>query len=139
MAFGQFELTAPESISTLPNWPTPPVLKPSEPVITLGSAQFDAHTGRLLRLYGMDVDGPRLELWRGPTDNDRSSARGSFELGRPGRNRRRRRTRPIIGTTLAGPGPGPAGAPAGSDRSATMINCWRRYGYRPPEATSSSM
>ena len=31
----------------------------------------------------MDVDGPRLELWRAPTDNDRSSARGSFELGRP--------------------------------------------------------
>ena len=52
-------------------------------MITLGPAQFDAYTGRLLRLYGMDVDGPRLELWRGPTDNDRSSARGSFELGRP--------------------------------------------------------
>jgi beta-galactosidase len=34
-------------------------------------------------LYGIDVDGPRLELWRGPTDNDRSSARGSYELGRP--------------------------------------------------------
>ncbi len=83
VAAGQFELTAPESISTLPTWPTPPLLKPSEPVITLGSAQFDAYTGRLLRLYGMNVDGPRLELWRGPTDNDRSSARGSFELSRP--------------------------------------------------------
>ena len=83
VAAGQFELTAPESISTLPTWPTPPLLKPSEPVITLGSAQFDAHTGRLLWLYGMNVDGPRLELWRGPTDNDRSSARGSFELSRP--------------------------------------------------------
>ena len=83
VAAGQFELTAPESISTLPTWPTPPLLKPSEPVITLGSAQFDAHTGRLLGLYGMNVDGPRLELWRGPTDNDRSSARGSFELSRP--------------------------------------------------------
>ena len=29
------------------------------------------------------MDGPRLELWRGPTDNDRSSARGSFELASP--------------------------------------------------------
>jgi beta-galactosidase len=36
-----------------------------------------------MRLFGMDVDGPRLELWRGPTDNDRSSARGSFELASP--------------------------------------------------------
>ena len=52
-------------------------------MITLGPAQFDAQRGRLLRLYGMEVDGPRLELWRAPTDNDRSSARGSFELGRP--------------------------------------------------------
>ena len=83
VAFGQFELTGPGSISTLPTWPAPPLLKPSEPVITLGPAQFDVYTGRLLRLYGTDVDGPRLELWRGPTDNDRSSARGSYELGRP--------------------------------------------------------
>ena len=29
------------------------------------------------------LDGPRLELWRGPTDNDRSEMRGSFELGDP--------------------------------------------------------
>jgi beta-galactosidase len=83
VAFGQFELTGPGSISTLPTWPAPPLLKPSEPVITLGPAQFDVYTGRLLRLYGTDVDGPRLELWRGPTDNDRSGARGSYELGSP--------------------------------------------------------
>jgi beta-galactosidase len=31
----------------------------------------------------MDVDGPRLELWRAPTDNDRSNFRGSFELASP--------------------------------------------------------
>jgi len=67
----------------LPAWPAPPTTEPEEPVISLGPAQFDAHTGRLLRLYGMDVDGPRLELWRGPTDNDRSRTRGSFELSRP--------------------------------------------------------
>ena len=83
VAFGQFELTGPESISTLPTWPAPPLLMASEPVITLGPAQFDVYTGRLLRFYGIEVDGPRLELWRGPTDNDRSSARGSYELSRP--------------------------------------------------------
>ena len=83
VAFGQFELAAPKSISAPPTWPRPPLLKPSQPVITLGPGQFDIYTGRLLRLYGTEVDGPRLELWRGPTDNDRSSSRGSFELASP--------------------------------------------------------
>ena len=83
VALGQFGLATPEAISIFPTWPTPPALQPDEPVITLGSAQFDALTGRLLRLYGLDVDGPRLELWRAPTDNDRSSFRGSFELASP--------------------------------------------------------
>jgi beta-galactosidase len=83
VALRQFELTQPETITTLPDWPAPPISEPAEPAITLGPAQFDAHTGRLVRLYGTDVDGPRLELWRGPTDNDRSSARGSFELAPP--------------------------------------------------------
>ena len=32
---------------------------------------------------GLPVSGPRLELWRGPTDNDRSDSRGSYELGTP--------------------------------------------------------
>jgi beta-galactosidase len=83
VALGQCDLTAPDMIAALPRWPATPALSPQEPMITLGPAQFDAHSGRLLRLYEMEVDGPRLELWRAPTDNDRSSARGSFELGRP--------------------------------------------------------
>ncbi len=44
---------------------------------------FDSATGRLTSLFGMEVDGPRLELWRAPTDNDRSDQRGSYELGAP--------------------------------------------------------
>jgi beta-galactosidase len=31
----------------------------------------------------VEVGGPQLELWRGPTDNDRSSSRGSYELASP--------------------------------------------------------
>jgi beta-galactosidase len=31
---------------------------------------FDPGTGRLLRLGGIEVEGPRLDLWRAPTDND---------------------------------------------------------------------
>ena len=51
--------------------------------IAVEAARFDPATGRLLSLYGLPVDGPRLELWRGPTDNDRSDSRGSYELGDP--------------------------------------------------------
>jgi beta-galactosidase len=48
-----------------------------------GPAVFDARTGGLRRLHGLELAGPRLELWRGPTDNDRSGTRGSFELAAP--------------------------------------------------------
>jgi beta-galactosidase len=44
--------------------------RPSSPC-NLGSGAFDPATGRLVRLGGLDVDGPRLDLWRAPTDNDR--------------------------------------------------------------------
>jgi beta-galactosidase len=83
VALSQFELTAPGTIALMPAWPPPPTVQPEDAVLTLGPAQFDTRTGRLLRLYGLDVAGPWLELWRGPTDNDRGSFRGSFELGRP--------------------------------------------------------
>ncbi len=83
VALSQFELTAPGTIALMPTWPPPPTLQPDDAVVTFGPAQFDTRTGRLLRLYALDVAGPWLELWRGPTDNDRGSFRGSFELGRP--------------------------------------------------------
>jgi beta-galactosidase len=51
--------------------------------LTLGPATFDARTGRLTRLHGLAVDGPRLELWRAPTDNDRGASFGSYETARP--------------------------------------------------------
>jgi beta-galactosidase len=38
------------------------------------AAEFDERTGRLRRLFDLDLDGPRLELWRAPTDNDRGTA-----------------------------------------------------------------
>ena len=50
------------------------------------TAEFDARTGALRRLFGLDVDGPRLELWRAPTDNDRSD-RASTSSDRVGRRR----------------------------------------------------
>ncbi|NJP44314.1 glycoside hydrolase family 2 TIM barrel-domain containing protein [Actinacidiphila epipremni] len=40
-------------------------------LITLGPAVFDAATGALRTLAGTPVEGPRLDVWRAPTDNDR--------------------------------------------------------------------
>ena len=69
-----------------PLWPAPtglPTGRTTGPEITLGPATFDTATGRLRRLGDLEVAGPRLELWRAPTDNDRSDTRGSFELAGP--------------------------------------------------------
>ena len=38
--------------------------------LVLGPARFDPVTGRLIDLAGTRLDGPRLNLWRAPTDND---------------------------------------------------------------------
>ncbi|TWD75188.1 beta-galactosidase [Kribbella amoyensis] len=38
--------------------------------LRLGGGEFDARTGQLTRLFGLPTDGPRLDLWRAPTDND---------------------------------------------------------------------
>ncbi|WP_437583063.1 glycoside hydrolase family 2 TIM barrel-domain containing protein [Paramicrobacterium sp. CJ85] len=52
-----------------------------QPRTVLGPAEF-TH-GRLSRLAGQPVSGPKLELWRGPTDNDRGQGRGSYATGDP--------------------------------------------------------
>ncbi len=39
--------------------------------ITLGPARFDGRTGMLTGLGELELDGPRLDLWRAPIDNDR--------------------------------------------------------------------
>ncbi|MFF4193802.1 glycoside hydrolase family 2 TIM barrel-domain containing protein [Nonomuraea sp. NPDC001831] len=44
--------------------------------LRLGGGEFDPRTGRLLRLFGLDVEGPRLDLYRAPTDNDRYGGLG---------------------------------------------------------------
>ncbi|MFB7673366.1 glycoside hydrolase family 2 TIM barrel-domain containing protein [Kitasatospora purpeofusca] len=42
-------------------------------LVLLGPAAFDARTGRLTRLGTVPVTGPRLDVWRAPTDNDRGA------------------------------------------------------------------
>ncbi|MDX6328731.1 MAG: beta-galactosidase [Streptomycetaceae bacterium] len=39
-------------------------------VLVLGPGTFDAATGELRHLRGFQVTGPRLDVWRAPTDND---------------------------------------------------------------------
>ncbi|KQO61363.1 glycoside hydrolase family 2 TIM barrel-domain containing protein [Curtobacterium sp. Leaf261] len=48
----------------------------------LGVATF-TELGSLASWNGLPVDGPRLELWRAPTDNDRGASQGSYELADP--------------------------------------------------------
>ncbi|WP_221351038.1 glycoside hydrolase family 2 TIM barrel-domain containing protein [Streptomyces beigongshangae] len=42
--------------------------------ITLGPAVFAAGTGELARVHGIDVIGPKLDVWRAPTDNDEGAS-----------------------------------------------------------------
>ncbi|SEI44084.1 beta-galactosidase [Arthrobacter sp. yr096] len=53
----------------------------AEGTVSLGPARFEE--GRLVSLAGLPVSGPRLELWRAPTDNDRGAGRGSYDLADP--------------------------------------------------------
>ncbi|GAA4904834.1 glycoside hydrolase family 2 TIM barrel-domain containing protein [Tessaracoccus lubricantis] len=49
---------------------TPTLPVEADGVLSLGPARFDARTGDLLSVHGREVKGPRLELWRAPTEND---------------------------------------------------------------------
>jgi beta-galactosidase len=80
IAWGQLRVT--------PGVVAPPVPAPGPPVgersragneapaavhspLRMGPGSFDPATGRLVRLGDLAVEGPRLDLWRAPTDNDR--------------------------------------------------------------------
>jgi beta-galactosidase len=47
-----------------------------ERFVQLGVARFDTASGRLVALGDLPVEGPWLELWRAPTDNDLRSSAG---------------------------------------------------------------
>ncbi len=49
--------------------------------ITLGAARFDGRTGELIGLGGLELDGPRVEVWRAPIDNDRPLVTGWRRAG----------------------------------------------------------
>jgi len=50
-------------------------------VITVGPARFDGRTGMMTGLGGLELDGPRLDLWRAPVDNDKPLVAGWRRAG----------------------------------------------------------
>lgn len=56
----------------------------SDGIVTLGDARISATTGRLISVHGLALDGPQLELWRAPTDNDRGAGSASYVHPGPG-------------------------------------------------------
>jgi beta-galactosidase len=53
-----------------PGAPHPPPRGQDPEPLVVGPGTFDAASGRLVRVGEIDVDGPVLDLWRAPTDND---------------------------------------------------------------------
>ncbi|WP_194904308.1 glycoside hydrolase family 2 TIM barrel-domain containing protein [Catenulispora rubra] len=66
IAWGQAQLSA--SVKAETSTPAPAVARGG--VIELGSGRFDARTGTLIGLGDLELDGPRLDIWRAPIDND---------------------------------------------------------------------
>ncbi|WIV55075.1 glycoside hydrolase family 2 TIM barrel-domain containing protein [Amycolatopsis nalaikhensis] len=68
---------------------SPPRVRPVRPArgpvfhtagrLVLGPGEFDPATGVLTALGGLEVRGPRLDVWRATTDNDRGSSPGPAE------------------------------------------------------------
>ena len=47
-----------------------PAVGPGTTSVTVGAGAFDRDLGELVRVGDLPVTGPRLDLWRAPTDND---------------------------------------------------------------------
>ncbi len=68
VAWGQVEVAPAPALGT--SSPRGGAAAARDGVLTLGPGRFDAAKGVLRRLGGLAVDGPRLDVWRAPTDND---------------------------------------------------------------------
>ncbi|QUC59185.1 DUF4981 domain-containing protein [Streptomyces sp. A2-16] len=77
IAWAQGLVVAPTA-SPVPSTPAPTTAH--DGVITLGPATFDARSGVLIRLGDLELDGPRLDIWRAPIDNDLLNAFGEPQI-----------------------------------------------------------
>jgi beta-galactosidase len=67
VAWDQARIPGPASVPAVPN---PIQLSQGGSAFVLGTALFEHRTGRLRRLGDLEMDGPRLDVWRAPIDND---------------------------------------------------------------------
>ncbi|GAA3248297.1 glycoside hydrolase family 2 TIM barrel-domain containing protein [Nonomuraea helvata] len=77
IAWAQGLVVAPAA-SPVPSMPAPAIAHDGD--ITLGAARFDARSGVLIRLGDLELDGPRLDIWRAPIDNDLLNAFGEPQI-----------------------------------------------------------
>ncbi|MER7476031.1 glycoside hydrolase family 2 TIM barrel-domain containing protein [Streptomyces sp. NPDC126510] len=78
IAWAQGLVVAPAA-SPVPFTPAP--ASAHDDCIALGPARFDARSGVLTRLGDLELDGPRLDIWRAPIDNDLLNAFGEPQSG----------------------------------------------------------
>ncbi|MFE5616981.1 glycoside hydrolase family 2 TIM barrel-domain containing protein [Streptomyces sp. NPDC056524] len=104
-----------------------PAVPGREGRLTLGPAAFDAHSGRLLALGGIDVGALRLDLWRAPTDNDLLGDRIADRWRAAGVHRL---TTKVLGVAATGEGltVTTRTAPAGADHAVRAAYHWRADG-----------
>jgi beta-galactosidase len=115
-----------------------PVWERGEGTVTLGSAEFDR--GTLVRLAGRTMAGPRLELFRAPTDNDEGTSGNPAESdgSLPGVSNAslwRRAGLDRLTTRVVSVATAPGAlrvvsrvAPANSGQSVTVETIWRAVG-----------
>ncbi|MGQ4434394.1 glycoside hydrolase family 2 TIM barrel-domain containing protein [Streptomyces sp. SAS_260] len=67
------------TVPPVPSTTTPAIAHDGD--IALGPARFDARTGVLTQLGDLELDGPRLDIWRAPIDNDLLNAFAEPQIG----------------------------------------------------------
>ncbi|WP_329173362.1 glycoside hydrolase family 2 TIM barrel-domain containing protein [Streptomyces sp. NBC_01477] len=102
--------------------------------VVLGPGTFDAATGTLRRLGGARVHGPRLDVWRAPTDNDRGmpwhhETRLDLRWRESGLHRMQHR---VVGVAVGGDTLTVTTrvAPAAADRALRTVCTWSATGDR---------
>ncbi|WP_445035728.1 beta-galactosidase small subunit-related protein [Streptomyces hayashii] len=74
IAWAQGRIAAPP-VSPVPFATVPAIAH--DGFIAVGPARFDARSGMLTRLGDLELDGPMLDVWRAPIDNDLLNATGA--------------------------------------------------------------
>jgi beta-galactosidase len=72
IAWAQVPLStgSPPAPAPAPRRPAAAPVRTDDGQVVVGAGRFDPRTGLLVRLGELPVTGPRLDLWRAPTDND---------------------------------------------------------------------